>query len=167
MLIPTAPTGVLLEGSPVAGANDDGQFKLTIEADQERYRVGQLIAITSTLMYLGPNAGITVSGSGTGLVLFALERSDPALRTEPAGTSDCRRSEIPAGIGIDHPFVKTGGWSGDDPAADFYRAYFASPELRLPAGAWTITAVANFNEGPDCVGQLHNLSASVKVSVEP
>lgn len=166
-LIPTEPTGPFLNG-PLVGAEDgDAQFKLTIEADQDRYRAGQQLRVTSTLRYLGPNAGIVVSGSGTGLVLFAIQRDDPPLQTEPAGTSDCRRYEVPAGIAVEHPFSKTGGWSEDDPNAGFYRAYFSSPDLRLPAGNWTISASTNFNEGADCTGPLHNLTASVKVTVEP
>jgi len=38
--------------------------------------------------------------------------------------------------------------------------------LRLPAGTWTIGAGAAFYIG-DCGGELHELSASVTVHVEP
>jgi hypothetical protein len=167
LLIPTHPTGPVLDGPPVSEEDGDAQFKLTIEADQDRYRAGQQLHVTSTLRYLGPNAGIVVSGSGTGLVLFAIRRDDPPLQTEPAGTSDCRRYEVPAGIAVERPFIKTGGWSEDEPNAAFYRAYFSSPDVRLPAGNWTVSAFANFNEGADCTGPVHNLTASVAVIVEP
>jgi hypothetical protein len=168
-LIPAAPTGPVIEGgAPVNGADADQEFRLTISADQGRYRAGQLMDVSATLTYLGPNAGIVVGGSGTGLIGFALESSEqPALRIDPAGTSDCRPYQMRRGVAVAHPFMKTGGFADEDPLAAFYRAYFASPELRLPAGTWTISAVANFLGSADCDGPQHTLNASVKVVVEP
>jgi hypothetical protein len=168
-LIPTAPTGpVIEEGAPVNGEDADQEFRLTISADQSHYRAGQLMDVSATLTYVGPNAGTVVGGSGTGLVGFALERKeDPALRIEPAGTSDCRQYRMVRGVAVAHPFMKTGGFADEDPLAAFYRAYFASPELRLPAGTWTISAVAKFLGSATCDGPEHALSASVTVIVEP
>jgi hypothetical protein len=168
-LIPTAPTGPAIEvGEPVNGEDADREFRLTISADQGRYRAGQPIDVSATLTYLGPNVGIVVGGSGTGLVGFALERKEqPAFRIEPAGTSDCRPYQMQRGVAVAHPFMKTGGFADEDPLAGFFRAYFASPELRLPAGTWTISAVANFLGSADCDGPEHALNASVTVAVEP
>jgi hypothetical protein len=167
-LIPMALTGPLVEGAPVQAAGADRQFRLTISANQSHYRAGQPIDVSATLTYLGPNAGIMVGGSGSGLVGFALERKeDPALRIEPAGTSDCRQYRMVRAVAVVHPFMKTGGFADEDPLAGFYRAYFASPELRLPAGTWTITALANFLGSADCDGPEHALNASVTVVVEP
>jgi hypothetical protein len=165
--IPTAPTGPILEGTAVHGEDVDQQFRLSVQADQDRYRAGQLIDVSATLSYLGPNAGIVVGGSGTGLVGFTLERDEPAVRIDAAGTSDCRPYQMLRGIAAEHPLMKTGGFADEDPLAAFYRAYFASPELRLPAGTWTISAVANFLGSADCDGPEHGLNASVRVVVEP
>lgn len=44
-----------------------------------------------------------------------------------------------------YPFKKTGGWSGDDPKADYWKAYFSDPELRLPAGTYEIRAFCDFS----------------------
>jgi hypothetical protein len=71
------------------------------------------------------------------------------------------------GVAVAHPFMKTGGFADEDRLAAFYRAYFTSPELRLPAGTWTISAVANFLGSADCDGPQHTLNASVTVVVEP
>jgi hypothetical protein len=168
-LIPTAPTGPAIEGGePVNGEDADREFRLTISAGQGRYRAGQPIDVSATLTYLGPNAGIVVGGSGTGLVGFALERNEqPTLRIDPAGTSDCRPYEVQRNQSVKHEFIKTGGWDETDPLAPFYRAYFASPELRLPAGTWTISAVANFLGSADCRGPEHTLNATVTLTVEP
>jgi hypothetical protein len=166
-LIPATPTGPVIDGTPVDAADADAEFRLAIHADQDRYRAGQLIDVSATLSYLGPNAGIVVGGSGTGLVGFTLERDEPAVRIDAAGTSDCRPYQMLRGIAAEHPLMKTGGFADEDPLAAFYRAYFASPELRLPAGTWTISAVANFLGSADCDGPEHGLNASVRVVVEP
>ena len=168
-LIPAAPTGPVIEGgAPVNGEDSDQEFRLTIEANQDRYRAGQLIDVSAALSYLGPNAGVVVGGSGTGLVGFALERKEqPMLRIDPASTSDCRPYQMVRGVVAAHPFMKTGGFAEEDPLAAFYRAYFASSELRLPAGTWTISAVASFLGSADCDGPQHALNASVSVVVEP
>jgi hypothetical protein len=65
------------------------------------------------------------------------------------------------------PFVKSGGYGYDDPLASFYQAYFADPDLRLPAGTWTIQATASFYTGDDCGDVAHLLETSVTVVVEP
>ena len=55
-------------------------------------------------------------------------------------TADCGQHEFPRLVPVAVPFRKTGGFSADDPNADFYRAFFADPVLRLPAGRWQVTA---------------------------
>jgi hypothetical protein len=67
---------------------------------------------------------------------------------------------------VEYPLVKSGGYSPDEPLASFYAAYFDSPELRLPAGTWTIGAGGSWYIG-DCGDELHSLSASVTLVVEP
>lgn len=165
-LIPTAPTGAELDGSPVTDQDADEQFKLTIQVDQDRYRAGQLITAHATLTYLGPDQQAVAVGSGSGLVGFSLERQEPPVRIDAAGTTDCKPYRFTRGQPVNLPFVKSGGFGGEDPLADFYRAYFASPELRLPAGSWTIEAGASFFIGA-CGGADHRLNASVTVVVEP
>jgi hypothetical protein len=164
-LIPTAPTGAALDGSPVTDQDADEQFKLTIQADQDRYRAGQLITVHATLTYLGPDQQAVAVGSGSGVVGFSLERQVPPVRIDAAGTTDCKPYRFTRAQPVNLPFVKSGGF-GEDPLADFYRAYFASPELRLPAGSWTIEAGASFFIGA-CGGAGHRLNASVTVVVEP
>jgi hypothetical protein len=49
----------------------------------------------------------------------------------------------------------------------FYEAYFESEELRLPAGTWAISAGGSWYTGDDCGDELHSLSASATVVIEP
>jgi len=166
--IPSAPTGPeITTGSPLTAEDTDGAFRLTIATDHDRYRAGQVIEVVATLTYLGPDPSTVALGSGSGLVGFGVKSDDPAIDIGPAFTTDCApwpfvRDEI-----VEYPFSKSGGFGNDDPLADFYRSYFEMPELRLPAGTWTIYAGASFSIGSDCRPDPHELSTSLTVVIEP
>lgn len=165
--IPREPTGPPISGDPVIAEDSDASFRLTLEVDQDRYRAGQEIVAMATLTYLGPADAVVARGSSTpGLIGFAVEREDPPIRITPAFTTDCGAHEMTRGVGVEYPFAKSGGYSPDEPLASFYEAYFDSSELRLPAGTWTITAGGSWYVG-DCGDELHDLSASVRVVIEP
>ena len=84
----------------------------------------------------------------------------------PAFTSDCAPYDFVRGVPVDFPFSKSGGFSDGEPLALFYRSYFSSQELRLPAGMWTISDGGTIYIG-DCGDELHEPTASVTVIVEP
>ena len=164
---PREPTGPLIAGPPLTAEDEDGMFRLTIQSDQDRYRAGQLIDVAAALTYIGPASGTVALGSGSSLVGFRLQRAEPPLRIDPAYTSDCKSYQMVPDAPLEYPFSKSGGFSADDPLAPFYEAYFASPELRLPSGKWTISAEAGFFTGSDCGDVDHSIEAAVTVIVEP
>jgi hypothetical protein len=165
--VPDEPTGPPISGDPVTAEDADASFRLTLEADQDRYRAGQEIDVMATLAYLGPADAIVARGSSNpGLIGFAVESEDPPVRISPAFTTDCGPHKMTRDFVVEYPLAKSGGFSPDEPLAPFYEAYFASPELRLPAGTWTISAGGSWYIG-DCGDELHSLSASVTVVVEP
>jgi hypothetical protein len=79
----------------------------------------------------------------------------------------CARQVIARATPLRAPFAKSGGFTGADPDATIWRAYFADPALHLPAGRWQVTASAAFYTGDGCSGQAHGLDASVTVVVLP
>lgn len=124
--------------------------------------------MAATMTYLGPAEEIVARGSSNpGLIGFAVESDDPPIRISPAFTTDCGPHEMTRGVVVEYPLAKSGGFSPVEPFAAFYEAYFDSPELRLPAGTWTISAGGGWYTGGDCGDELHSLSASVTVDVEP
>ena len=166
--IPDEATGPPISGEPVTAEDADASFRLTLEADQDRYRAGQEIGVVATLTYLGPADAIVARGSSNpGLIGFAVESEDAPIRISPAFTTDCGTHEMTRGDAVEYPLEKSGGYSPDEPLAPFYEAYFDSTELRLPAGTWTISAGGSWYTGSDCGDQLHSLSTSVTVVVEP
>lgn len=167
-VIPAEPTGPeITSGAPVTASDDDGTFRLTFEVGQERYRAGQLIEAAAVLAYTGTADQVVMLGSSHSLVGFGLSGGAPAVRIGPAFTSDCAPHPISPAKPLVFPFTKSGAYIPGDPEAAFAAAYFAQPELRLPAGTWTIGAGTSFYVGADCGDQLHSLSVDVTITVEP
>ena len=52
----------------------------------------------------------------------------------PASTADCRTFAIGDGSPITSEIVKSGGWSGEDPDAAFYEAFFSDKHVAAPGG---------------------------------
>lgn len=154
---PSSPGGPY--GEAVAG-----DFVLTIRADQPTVVAGERIDVASQLGYQGDADGVVLSGSGT-IIAFAIRQLDGPLATEIERTADCARYELLRGEPISRSFSRSGGWSRDDPHADFYEDWFRDPELRLPAGRWEIIAESEFTQSPDCAGQPVRLRASIVMTV--
>jgi hypothetical protein len=154
--LPTARVAPLGEGS-------DELFALSIRADRGRYAAGEAIDITTTLRYLGDEP-TTVTSSGGGLVSFDVYQLDGPVDVEAARTADCRQYDYRPGSIESVTFQKSGGYSDDDPMADFWRTFFADPELRLPAGDYRITATADYG-APEC-GDERKVEASIVIVVE-
>lgn len=107
-----------------------------------------------------------VSGSGAAIIAFQFEEVGGRRKMGPALSADCARYDIvpdkPQVSGI----TKSGAWGPEDPDADFYQRFFSSPDIRLPAGRWTITAIATFYDGIGCSGRPHVLRAPLQLQIE-
>jgi hypothetical protein len=159
---PSSPAGA----RPVAAEARDGSFVIQIAATQERYAAGEPIMVATRLTYLGPRSEIQVAHAGAGPVIVGLEQLDGPF--DPGGGSDasCRHSVLKAGVPVEAAYQKSGGYTGDDPLAAQYKAFFADPAVRLPAGTYRFTAQVQLSE-EDCGGVRHDLTASITVSVVP
>lgn len=175
-----APSPTLPVGSPTAepaatpgGSRDPGQavhteatagpFTLVFELGDDTWRAGEPIAGRAWLTVAGGSAELY--GSGSGLLAFDFREVDGSRRMEAAWTDDCQPYRLEAGSPLSSGITKSGGFGGDDPNAAFYRAFFADPLVRLPAGRWEITATASFGVG-DCGGE-RTIRAPIMVTIEP
>lgn len=146
--------------------NED--FRLTITVDKSVYKTDEPIDCYATIEYKGKEP-FTVYHADP-LMVFSIEgrnyfhgdyaRNDVLERTtfesEDESLPDERRIE----------FQKSGGWSADDPDADFYEAFYKDKELRLPAGEYALSAQIEYStDENDVVGSMHMLSATVTVRV--
>jgi hypothetical protein len=150
---------------PLQAQAADGEFRLVVQADNDHYAAGAPITLATELSYLGPQPRLRLVGSGSGLVQVSLLQLDGPLKVEAFSSADCKTQPIAPGAPIVAAYAKSGGWSGDDPNAAFYKGFFADPVLRLPHGTWRIVARADFYVG-DCPGPTHKLNASFDLVVQ-
>jgi len=156
----TAPTS----NEPIRGSGSNRDFELTIEADEPRYVAEQPILVTATLTYVGTEPRLEVASSGQGLVSFRIEDLDGPVDMDPVRTSDCRPYTYGAGDVQTVPFMKSGGYSPEDPMGAFWQDFFADAVLRLPAGRYRLSAIAQYL-GPGCTLPELQVVASVDIVV--
>jgi hypothetical protein len=149
---------------PAVAETRDDLFVLTIQSERSRYAVNEPIAFETTLVYVGAPEQVTVTSSGGGLVGFSIEQLDGPVDALGGRDSDCREFQYRRGDLERIRFQKSGGFSNTDPMAAFWRAFYADPQLRLPAGEYRITAQALY-AGPGC-GEGATLEASIQIQVE-
>jgi hypothetical protein len=150
---------------PLEGEAREAGFRLSVRAEEGRVRTGDEIHVTATFGH-DRDRDVTLSGSGSGVVFFSVTRVEDGLTSgPPAHTDDCVIHVIPAGEPVTVPFAKSGGFSPEDPNADFLALYFSDLALSLPAGTWRIEATSSARVGEGCTGDLLELAASVEVRV--
>jgi hypothetical protein len=111
--------------------------------------------------------GIDLGGSGGGLVGFAFAQVGGPRRVDPAWDAVCAPYRVEVGKPITSGIKKSGAFTDDQPDAAFYRAFLTDPVVRLPAGDWTIAAVASFVEGKGCSGASRTMTTTLIVHVTP
>lgn len=135
-LAPEAP-------SPVVAQVENAGFILEVTLPRQQFGTSDAIPIQTTLTWTGAAPKGQLWGSGSGPVSFLLTEVGPPRRAMGgAMTLDCTSTDFPRGVATPVPFAKSGGWDDTDPNTDFYRAWFADPILRLPAGRWQLTVRA-------------------------
>jgi hypothetical protein len=150
---------------PIQGESREDGFTLAVRSEEARVSAGDQIHVAATLGHDG-DRDVTLSGSGSGVVFFSVTRVEDGLTSgAPAQTDDCVPHVLPAGEPVTVPFAKSGGFSPEDPNADFLELYFSDPALSLPAGTWRIEATASARVGEGCTGEPLELAASIQVIV--
>ena len=149
---------------PCASAwTTDGLFVLELALPRLDWKADEPISGTSTLTYRGP-APTNVYGSGS-ILNFAYAEVGGTRRVDPVWTADCATHAIGPATPISVELGKSGGVSDTDPNAPFLRSFLFSPDVRLPAGTWDVTALADFMQGGSCEGGAHAMKATVRLTV--
>ena len=158
---PAPPSTLPAVDAPVSGSDTSGDFTLTISSPHSVYSASDAIDVQAALS-LAQGAGSTsLSGSGSGLIVFGIKQLDGTRQMDGISTADCAlgRYTVSPADPLVVPFWKGGGFSASDPDAAFWRSYFADPLLHLPAGEWEISADASFDEGAGCSAHPTNIHA--------
>jgi len=153
---------------PTSASVSDAAFTLELGAPRTTWHADEPITVTATLTWLGPDASVEVFGSGEGVVSFDLEQTDGPLDVGAAVTADCGPHAMTRGQAATIPFVKSGGYTAEDPVASAKASYLSDPQLRLPAGSYVVRAVLDGWIGTcGADGTEHRLSVDLPLTVTP
>lgn len=150
----------------VAIAEDvDGRFRLTFTLPRTTWSTDEGIQGEATLA-LTDGGLVELGVAGNGPIEFIFKEVDGDRNIGPAWDTACASAQLGADSPIVRSIRKSGGYSDDQPDAAFYRSFFADPLVRLPAGDWDITAIAEFMDGRDCriAGQV-SMQATLRVHI--
>lgn len=149
---------------PSQAVDTKGQFQLAFELPRTDWHTSDSITGEATLSYLG-SGGVGIGSSGGGPIGFLFDEAGGSRHMGGAWTSDLVMRQLDAGKPITSPIGKSGAFTGEDPNAAFYRSFFNDPLVHLPAGDWTISAIAEFETGSTTTPDQHSLRASILVHV--
>lgn len=164
LLLVVANRGGQVAAGPSQAVDTQGQFQLTFVLPRTNWSTSDTITGQATLSYLG-SGGVDIGSSGTGPLNFVFEEVGGTRHMGGAYTLDLVIRRLDAGEPITSPIMKSGGWNGDDPNAEFYRSWIEDPQLHLPAGDWTISAIAKFATGDFKAADQHSLQTQIPVHV--
>lgn len=126
----------------ISYVNDDGVFKLTLYIEEGPYFHNEHINIFSTLEYIGNEDTIKI---WHGLPFFNYKIFDGEYYFSEGMVATILTSTIlEKGETYIFPFKKSGGWSSDDPNADFWENYYKDKKLKLPRGEYLLSAYSDF-----------------------
>lgn len=152
-------------GTCPSAVTTEGPFRLELVLPHLDWKPGDPITGTAILGFDGP-ASTTVWGSGGGPIAFSYAEVGGIRAVDPIWSADCAPHLLDPPTPISAGLSKSGAVSGDEPDADFVRSFlFGGPGVRLPAGSWDISAIANFHDGADCSGAAYTVMATVRISV--
>ncbi|HEX7613426.1 MAG TPA: hypothetical protein VF371_11695, partial [Candidatus Limnocylindrales bacterium] len=150
--------------TPAQATDTQGRYQLVFELPKTDWHTTDSITGLATLSLIG-SGGVDFGSSSGGPIGFGFAEVSGSRQMGPVWTADCSSGRLDAGQPRTSQITKSGGFTGEDPNVDFYRSFFADPLVHLPAGDWTITAVASFVEGTACSGESCTLNAAVLVHV--
>ncbi|MBI2781204.1 MAG: hypothetical protein HYX55_05355 [Chloroflexi bacterium] len=154
---PTATAG------PAAASTTQGRFALSFAIERSTVSQSAAIAGAATLTLLAPG-GATFSGSSTLVGFEFAEVGGKARHVVPVWDDVCAPHRLTTNTPIVVPIAKS-GTVVEGPDAAWYRTFLTDPLVHLPSGDWDITALAQFFDGQNCVGQKLDMRVTVRVHV--
>lgn len=161
---PTSNIEVKPSTSNITVSMKDEMFELRMYIDKDTYTHDEVINCYATLEYIGEEDSITVY-SADPLVGFAL-KDDKYFDGGYAAQDQLITTTIKKGEIVRFDYAKSGGWTGEDPNADFYQKFYSEKELILPVGKYEISAtIACSLDVNNMLGSEYKKSVSAYVTV--
>lgn len=164
-------TGIVVRETALLGANSvtqaNNDFIMTLNSDKLTYNTTDIIRIWGTLEYVGDNDTIEI-WSGCPFMLFSISGGHDIDFGGVLGgaTVDVLVSSVLERGRVYHfDYQKSGGWSTDDPNAEYWENFFGEEDLLLPVGEYTITLNGGFSLSERILGSESGLSTELRIVV--
>lgn len=144
--------------------NKDDQFSVTVFINKLNFKVNEKIDLFSTVEYIGEKSEIDTWSGRPNFKYTIFDGTNyycEAMQLDIKVKTTFKKGEV-----YTYPFKKAGGWSEDDPKADYWRAYYSDPELKLPAGTYEITAFCDFSLSETATVDNYNREVKFQITVE-
>ena len=162
---------VAVRDTPLIGANSvkhiTSDFVMTLNAEGHTFNTSDAIRIWGTLEYIGENDVIEI-WRGCPFMLFSIGGGGKIDFTDiVVGYQFLLQtsSVLERGRVYHFEFQKSGGWSQEDPNAEFWENFFAQEDLVLPAGEYVIALRGEFRLTKNTPEGASGLFAELKISV--
>jgi hypothetical protein len=132
-----------LEPRPVVASDRADGFLLTLTLPTNTFASAEPIDLEATFTWEGAAATKKVWASAAGPLLFTARQLDGPREIGGASDAACAIHEFKRGVPERSGYQKSGGYSATDPDIEFYKAFFADPQFRLPPGQWRISVSAD------------------------
>jgi hypothetical protein len=139
-------------------------FELTVFTGKQVYKTTDIIDIWAAFKYIGYEEEIKIFHSSEYLVYTIFDGEK--YYNEGIVSNILISSVLKKGETELHSFRKSGSWSADEPDAAYWEDFYSQPDLRLPAGEYTITAHVDFSLSEnDIIGTRNQFKAELQITV--
>jgi len=137
----SASPSVSPEG-PIELTNEDNLFKLTLHMKKTEFAPGEKIDMSATLEYVGDRDEVTIRHSEPYVHFIVKGPDDFSFGGAAAAIS--KPTTLRKNEKYEFPFHKAGGYSSDDPKAEFWKSFYAEKDLYLSKGTYHLNVYSSF-----------------------
>ncbi len=163
----SARTASNIQGS--AESADNGQdynklFELELYSDKQSYKTTDRIKIWATLKYIGSDSKIKIWHGDPYISFFISDGKDfniGGIINTILTSTILEKNKL-----YSFDYSKNGGYSSDDPKADFWKKFYEEKDLYLPEGKYSIKVGGAFSITESPSESKNNLAKEIKISVK-
>jgi hypothetical protein len=142
----------------------DDLFSITVFINKFNFKAKEKIELFSTVEYIGEKDEIDTWSGRPNFKYTIFDGTDyycEDMQLDVLEMTTFKKGEV-----YNYPFKKSGGWSEDDPKADYWKTYYSDPELRLPTGTYEIRAFCDFSFNDTVPFDEYNQEIKFEITVE-
>ena len=139
-------------------------FQLNLYSDKQTYKTNEKIKIWATFEYVGNSKNIKIWHSDPYISFTISDGKD--FNIGGVFHDILASTVLEKGKLCKFDYVKSGGYSADDPKADYWKKYFEEKDLYLPKGEYSIKVSGAFSLTEDTERSKSNLIKELKIKVE-